>query len=317
LPPKVVQKAPVRGLFQYMLGAVSTAIRHGPFDYVFCAHLNYAPLAFVVARLLGIPMWLQLHGIEAWAKPSRLVRWSAEQSSIVTSVSRHTRRMFLRWADLPPHVVRVLPNTVGEQFRPDGDRNSMREKYGLSGKKVLLTVSRLSKQDRYKGHEEVIRCMPALRSEFENLVYAIAGDGDLRSELRQLAETLRVGGAVRFLGAVEHAELPSLYRSADVFVMPSTGEGFGIVNLEAMSCGTTVISGDSDGARDPLHDGGLGILTTDAHLRETLSDALRSAGSLFHEEKGLETSRAVKRHFGKQTFLSTVQPLTAQFCVTN
>jgi phosphatidylinositol alpha-1,6-mannosyltransferase len=311
LPPKVVQKAPVRGLFQYMLGAVSTAIRHGPFEYVFCAHLNYAPLAFVVARLLGIPMWLQLHGIEAWAKPSRLVRWSAEQSSIVTSVSRHTRRMFLRWADLHPHVIRVLPNTVGEQFRPDGDRDSAREKYGLSDKKVLLTVSRLSKQDRYKGHEDVVRCMPALCSEFDNLIYVIAGDGDLVGDLQEIAASLQIEDRVEFLGAVEHDALPSLYRAADVFVMPSTGEGFGIVYLEALACGTPVIAGNSDGAADPTQDGHLGIRTQREELQNSIAEALKVTGPGAESgEVNLARAESVSHAFGRAKFVSNVQAIS-------
>ncbi len=133
LPAKVMQKAPVSGLLAYVLSVISTSLRHRPFDFVFCAHLNFAPLAWFISRLLAIPMWLQLHGIEAWERPSRLLRWAAEHASLVTSVSRHTRRMFLRWADLPPSVVHVLPNTVGEQFVPNGERKSAVENHGLSG----------------------------------------------------------------------------------------------------------------------------------------------------------------------------------------
>lgn len=311
LPRKVVQTAPVHHLFQYILGAIRTSFRRSPFDFIFCAHLNFVPLAFAVSRMLGIPMWLHLHGIEAWEKPSRVVRWSAEGSTLITSVSRHTRRMFLRWVNLAPQIVHILPNTFGRQFNPVGERSSSIEKYGLAGKKVLLTVSRLSSQDDYKGHNKVIRCLPELCSEFDDLVYAIGGEGDLRKGLQKLAESLQVSHAVKFLGPIKHDELPSLYRGADVFVMPSTGEGFGIVYLESIACGTPVIAGNGDGARDPLQDGSLGVLVTEEELRESIREILKTKDPSMHTGTlDAQRAKSVVRFFGRPTFLSNVHAIT-------
>ena len=311
LPRKVLQTRPVHRLSLYVLGAIRASILRAPFDFIFCAHLNLVPLAFAISRLLGAPVWLQLHGIEAWKKPSRIVRWSAEKSMLVTCASRYTRRRFLLWANLAPHTVHVLPNTVGGQFHPEGERTSAVEKYGLSGKKTLLTVSRLSRADGYKGHDKVIRCMPELCSEIDNLVYAIGGEGDLRPDLQELAVSLQVDHAVKFLGPIDHDELPSLYRGADVFAMPSTGEGFGIVYLESIACGTPVVAGNSDGAQDPLQDGALGVLATEAGLREAILNLFKpERRSKRHESLNAKRAKLVARFFGRPVFLSNVHGIT-------
>jgi len=311
LPPKVVEDRAANSLHLYISRAILTILRRPSFSCVFCGHLNMVPLAVVLSRLSGAPIWLQLHGIEAWSKPSEIVRWSVEKATLITCVSRYTRRKFLGWAHVPPQQVLVLPNTVGEQFTPVGPEKSVAGRYGLSGRKIMLSVSRLSKREGYKGHDRVIRCMPKLLEEYDDLLYVIAGEGDLESELRALAGTLGVDHAVSFLGPVEHADLPSLYREADVFAMPSTGEGFGIVFLEALACGTPVIAGAHDGARDPLQDGALGVLSDDEGLMASIRAVLAGEG-LMPNLKQVQALRAesMRRHFGWSVFSTQAMAIT-------
>jgi phosphatidylinositol alpha-1,6-mannosyltransferase len=272
------------------------------------------PLAVVISKLSGAPIWLQLHGVEAWRRRTGVFRWCVEQVNFVTAVSRHTRRQFLSWANLDPNRVFVLPNTVGKNFTPEGNRLTAKETYGLAGKRVLLTVSRLVKSERYKGHERVLRCLPQIAEEIDDLVYVIAGDGDMRCELEELVHRERLEDVVVFTGEVEKSELPTLYRAADVFVMPSSGEGFGIVYLEALACGTPVIAGDSDGARDPLQDGNLGVLADEQGLTAELRCLLglsprcgRFRGS------SREIGDSVKRYFGREVFNTLVRDATEKF----
>jgi phosphatidylinositol alpha-1,6-mannosyltransferase len=159
---------------------------------------------------------------------------------------------------LAPEQVRVLPNTVDSRFTPGTKPLHLLERYGLIGKRVLLTVSRLSAAERYKGHDRVIQLLPELLTTHPDTVYAIAGDGDGRPALERLAEHVGVADACRFIGEVDEADLVEHYRMADVFIMPSTGEGFGIVYLEAMACGIPAIGLDCDGSADPLEACALG-----------------------------------------------------------
>lgn len=256
-PPGIVQARAHSSRVAFAAHALAAAGR-GRWDVVFCGHLFLLPVAAIAARLAGAPLWLQLHGIEAWRAPHSLACRLVKSVQLVTSVSRFTRERFLGWAALEPERVKVLPNTVEERFIAKAQRDSHEGK-------VLLTVSRLSRAERYKGHDRVIESLPLLLSRHPGLRYLIAGDGDDRPRLEALALEHGVASSVEFLGHVPDDVLPALYRGADVFVMPSTGEGFGIVFLQALASGLPVIAGATDGSRDPLRDGREGTLLSDMH----------------------------------------------------
>src|SRR5882672_7429060 len=95
-PPGVRQLPPKQGKLIYALAAFHAALTEGPFEAVFCGHLHMAPLGAAVARMLGVPFWLQLHGVEAWDGLAYTQRWAARRAALITAVSRHTRRRFLR-----------------------------------------------------------------------------------------------------------------------------------------------------------------------------------------------------------------------------
>jgi phosphatidylinositol alpha-1,6-mannosyltransferase len=259
-PSKVIQRRPRSGRVSYSLNALATARREGPFDIVFCGHLYHAPLAAALCKIIDARLWLQTHGIEAWESPSWLARASTGRVQLITAVSRYTRRRVLEWTSVEPDRVRVLPNVVRSRFSPGPRNETTLAKFGLSGAKIVLTVSRINKVDAYKGHQRVIKAMAKVRREEQDTIYVVVGDGDGRADLESLAERADLSGAIRFLGRLSDDDILTLYRSADVFIMPSTSEGFGIVFIEAAACGLPVIGGNSDGSVDALADGAIGRL---------------------------------------------------------
>jgi phosphatidyl-myo-inositol dimannoside synthase len=258
LPANVRQLKPRRNAAVYSLGAVKAALTLGPFDAVFCGHLHLAPLARFLSVLLGVPLWLQLHGWEAWRTPRRIERRAAERADLVTAVSRYTRNRFLAVCGVDPARVRVLPPTVEPRFRSGPKARELAARYGVCGKRVLLTVGRLDPDERRKGQDRIIRALPNIIAAFPDIVYLIGGGGDDQARLQALARDLAVADRVVFAGTVSADELAQLYRLADVFVMPSTQEGFGIVFLEAAASGLRVIGGNADGSVDALADGAIG-----------------------------------------------------------
>ncbi len=274
--PRAVRQLKAQGnRLSYSLAALHAAARLGPFDFVFCGHVHLAPLAAFLASLLNVPLWLQLHGKEAWDDMRRSERWSAERARLITSVSRYTRRRFLSLAGVAPSCVRVLPNTVDGGFCPGAKSDVLLDRYGLRGKRVLLTVGRLDPNERLKGHDRVIEVLPAIVTAAPDTVYLIAGHGADRTRLEALAQSLGVADNVVFAGMVAPDELPRLYRLADLFVMPSAQEGFGIVFLEAAASGLRSIGGNVDGSIDALADGTIGI-TIDPNDGEALVRAIRT-----------------------------------------
>lgn len=255
---KVNQLPPVRDKSAYSLAACATAARRGPFDLIFCGHIYHAPLAALLSKSLRAPMWLQTHGLDVWQRPDRIARLSVERSALITAVSRYTRRRLLGWCNIASSRVRVLPNTVRPMFTPGPDNADVRARYKLVGKKIILTVSRITKDDAYKGHSEVIGALPHVRRAHPDLTYVIAGDGDGRPDLERKALECSVLDCVRFVGHVGDDDILALYQSASAFIMPSTEEGFGIVFAEAAATGLPVIGGNEDGSLDALADGRIG-----------------------------------------------------------
>jgi phosphatidylinositol alpha-1,6-mannosyltransferase len=274
LPPSVRQLKARGNRLSYSLAALHAAATLGPFDFVFCGHLHLSPLAAVLASGLGVPLWLQLHGCEAWDHMRRAERWSAERATLITSVSRYTRRRFLSLAGVDPACVRVLPNTVDGGFSPGVKSDVLLDRFCLRGKRVLLTVSRLDPNERRKGHDRVIKALPAIVTAVPNVVYLIAGHGADRARLEALAQSLGVADNVVFAGQIAPDELPQLYRLADLFVMPSAQEGFGIVFLEAAASGLRSIGGNADGSIDALADGSIGT-AIDPNDSEALVRAIK------------------------------------------
>jgi phosphatidyl-myo-inositol dimannoside synthase len=305
LPAKLAQVCPAGGRIGYAFAALWHALVARP-TVVLCNHLYMAPLAVVAARLCGARCHVQLHGIEVWQRPSRPQRWAMERADRLLCVSRDTRSHALGHARLPPERAVVLNNTVGKDFTPQ-DRDAARRQFGVRDEFVLLTVGRLDRRERYKGHDRVIRALPALTTlGVGPLLYFIAGEGGDQPRLAKLATALGVSAHVRFLGHVPEARLPSLYNAADLYVMPSTGEGFGIAFLEAMACGTPAAGLAIGGATDALADGALGVCTPEAEFAEQLQTTV---ARLPKGRSDVVLAAEIVRRFGRLGFLRAVAQL--------
>jgi phosphatidylinositol alpha-1,6-mannosyltransferase len=299
-PPATINQIPARpGKLTNSAIALVTAFCQR-IDVVFCGHLYMAPLAWLIARLKGARLVVQMHGIEAWPRPPHLQRIATEAADLVLCVSRYTRACVVGWAAIAPERVVVVPNTVADIFTP-GDIQELRAAWGIEGKRVLLTVGRMASSERYKGHDLVIGAIPALVGQGHDVVYAIIGQGDDRARVEQLAQ--KIGGAerVRFLGVVEARHLEEAYRMADLFVMPSTGEGFGIAFLEAMASGTPALGFNVAGARDALAEGELGTLISE---EDDLPGAVARLLAKKPDRNAL--SQAVRARFGREVFQAQV-----------
>jgi phosphatidylinositol alpha-1,6-mannosyltransferase len=294
LPSGIEQMPGRHGWVAYSVAVLRTALLR-PVDLVFCGHLFMAPLAVLITRLKGAKLIVQTHGVEAWPRPSQLQRAALEAADLVLCVSRHTRAAVLSWAAIAPERVLVVPNTVREAFTP-GDGSTQRAALALEGKRVLLTVGRMDARERYKGHDRVIAAISDLVAKGHDICYLVIGEGADRARLEALA--LDAGSdRVRFLGAVGLQGLTETYRMADLFVMPSTGEGFGVTFLEAMASGTPALGLGVGGARDALADGQLGTVVSETELTAALA---RLLGEPKPDRSAL--AAAVCARFGRETF---------------
>jgi len=235
---------------------------------------NFLPLALPLieaGRLRRRPkIVLVIHGIEAWVRWGWLSRLAARSLDCLLSVSQHTAARCTEVNNLRHVPVRICPNPLDPAFQPYLYSPPSLEE---AGDPVLLTVARLGAPDSYKGVDTVIQALPAIRRSFSGARYVVVAAGELVPGLCALAESLGVTSAVEFRGKVSHEDLVGAYRECSVFVMPSAGEGFGIVYLEAMAFGRPVVAASAGGAPEVVSDGATGLLVPYGDA-EALADAL-------------------------------------------
>ncbi len=238
-------------------------------------------IARKLSKLLRIPYIVYAHGEEITVfgnNPKLRPQLPAiyEDAAAVIANSAFTCDQVMALGVSAERFSRISPGVEPDEFAPSSSGEALRRRLGLEGKLVLLTVGRLQ---RRKGHDQVIAALPAILARAPGLVYVIAGDGEERKALEDLARDTGVASAVRFLGRVPQEELPALYNLADIFIMANRAmpdgdvEGFGIVFLEAGACKKPVIAGSSGGTADAVEDGVTG-LRVDATSAVGVEDAV-------------------------------------------
>ena len=167
----------------------------------------------------------------------------------------------------------------------------------------LLTISRLTKSDRYKGVDSVIEALPRLLETHEDLYYIVVGDGDDVPRLRQLAVAREVEHRVLFVGAVTDQELQLHLKAADVVVMPSKKEGFGLIFLEAMAFAKPVLGGNHGGTPEVVINNETGILINHGDIDGIISSLFRllNDSSLRHS-MGKAGKRRLEQTYSPENF---------------
>jgi glycosyltransferase involved in cell wall biosynthesis len=254
------------GKLRYAFTVIKVALS-GPFNLVVTGHINLTAFGALLACLKNARSALIIHGIDAWTPHhSWFVRASLPRMDYVIGVSNVTLERFGKWTHVDQARFRLLPNCVDmKRFTPGPKPADLARQLGLIGRTVIMTLGRLASEERYKGFDEVIEALPELARKIPNVSYLICGDGPDRARLEDKARSLGVHDRVVFAGFISETRKVDYYRLADAYVMPSRGEGFGIVFLEALACGLPVMGSTVDGTREALLDGALGELVDPAN----------------------------------------------------
>jgi phosphatidylinositol alpha-1,6-mannosyltransferase len=285
LPPKLSFDVSGLGGKGRFVAAWSRQLRaRGPIHFVLCGHINLLSLAYLASVRFRAPLHLMTYGIEAWQCPSRTARALVSRVDVALSISRVTADRFREWAGLDRLPMWILPNAIdAPRFADGAGRADLVRRYGLAGRTVMMTLGRMAASERMKGFDEVIDVLPRLRQKNPRLVYLVVGDGDDRPRLEAKARAAGLAEHVIFTGNIPEAEKSAHYHAADVFVMPSRGEGFGFVFLEALACGVPVVASKLDGGREAVREGLLGTLVDPrdaADLERGILEALQKPRGL-------------------------------------
>jgi phosphatidyl-myo-inositol dimannoside synthase len=235
--------------------------RHGVGLLVCGRNLPEGFLGFLVNKLCGVPFAFTCHGEDIGvSRESREMTWMTRQvmRTAVGAIANsfNTRRMLIEQWDYPEANIHVVqPGVDATRFVPAPPDDTFRAEMGWAGRTVLLTVGRLQKR---KGHDTVIRALPAVREKVPDVLYAVIGTGEEEARLRAVAGECGVADAVQFLGGVSDEVMVRCYQQCDLFVLANRTvgagdiEGFGMVLLEAQACGKAVVAGDSGGTAETM-----------------------------------------------------------------
>jgi phosphatidyl-myo-inositol dimannoside synthase len=237
-------------------------------DVILSGHVVASIAAMPIQRLLRVPLVQYLHADEIRVRP-RLAGSAVRAAAATIAVSSYTRDLAID-AGADPRRVHVIPPGVELPSGPAAER---------SDDPIMLTVATFVSPR--KGHDVVIRALPAITEAVPGVRWVVIGDGPLRGEVEAGAAAAGVEGAVDFLGRVDDAERDRWLDRARVFCMPSRlppegtgGEGFGIVYLEAGAHGLPVIGGRVAGALDAVVDGETGLLVDPVDHDEVAAAAI-------------------------------------------
>jgi glycosyltransferase involved in cell wall biosynthesis len=219
-------------------------------------HTCIAPPALMLraARITG-PYLLVLHGIEAWTRVKPAIRAAAAGACRIVATTWHTAREFAKANGIPEDRFVVIPLAV-----PDGAADAAVPPPS-NGALRVLTAGRLASEDAYKGYDVLISGVARARQMGGEVRLRVVGAGDDMDRLRAHAGSAGLNdGGVEFLGAVSDSQLRREIADCDVFALPSRGEGFGLVYLEAMSMARPCIAGNPGGPPEIIDDGRDGYL---------------------------------------------------------
>lgn len=275
---------------------------------------------FIAPLLARIPIIVTVHDLifdhypdympQRWARPyyQMMLHLSTHRARQIIAVSKATAADLQRFYKIPEKKLRVIPEGVDPNYTtiPDeSELQALKEKYHLENKFILSVGARRP----HKNLDILVQAIAYLKAETApELVFAGLPDPRFPDHAQEAAKRFGLDGRVRFLGWIPEADLPGLYRLARVAVFPSLIEGFGLPALEAMACGTPVISSNTSSFPEVVGDAGIQVDPQDpsafaAALKEVLHD----------DQRRQEMSAAGRERATEFTWLKAAQRVSEVF----
>jgi glycosyltransferase involved in cell wall biosynthesis len=234
---------------------------------------------------------------------------------IITPTENTANHVSLR-QQIPRERVRVLPWALDPEFEALAATSLQTElPANFPQGRVILSVGRWMSDERYKGMDTLISVLPRLLHEWTDLQLVLIGEGDDQPWLEQIAEQCGVRKRVTFLSKLSYQQVAACYSACEIFALPSRGEGFGLVYLEAMARGKPVIGGAHGGAPEVIDDGKTGYLVQHGDVPQ-LATSIETllADPALAREMGARGRERLNRDFKFSVFAKSLKKILRELC---
>ena len=255
------------------------------------------------------------HGLEVWKQLPFIRRTALQRSDLILSPSSDTAQKLFDIQGVAGQKIRKMAWPLSPDFLQMADHSDqLPSPKGFPEGRIILTVAREAKVDQYKGTDALLFAVSKLCGEFSDLNLVVVGAGDDLPRLRKIADDLGISNRVKFLGSLSREEVAASYSRCEIFALPSTGEGFGLVFLEAMAFAKPLIGVACGGVVDVVEDGVNGILLPPDNLSSLveglamlLKDPVRS------KKLGQRGAVLVRDRYSFEHFQAQLEDLLIEF----
>lgn len=285
-------------------------------DLIILTHINLALIGWTIYLLNPkCQIWLIAHGIEVW-RPLKLWKKSIWKiADHIICVSRYTRNKVIELHHANPDRSMVLNNVLDPFIelpvlfdKPE----SLLKRYHLNADhKIILTLTRIAATEQFKGYEQIIKAVSRIKHSIPEIKYLLAGPCDEQEKVRiqQLVKDHGLEKNFILTGFIEEAELAAHFLLADLFVLPSKKEGFGIVFIEAMAFGLPVICGNVDGSTDAVRNEAMGTAIDPDDIHELEQAILLKLKHPLITEERINIQRQCLKYFNTQDYKDALETL--------
>lgn len=297
----------------FVLKAISHSVKP---DVIILSHINLSIIGLIIKLVNpNCEVWLIAHGIEVWRELSPVKKYLLKKCDKVICVSNFTKNQMIKRHNVSERTCRVLNNAIDPFMKLPFISHKpayLISRYLLENSSpIIFTLTRLASTEQYKGYELVIKAVSNLKIQFPNIKYILSGKYDEKEYLRinKLIAELKVRDHVILTGFIDEDELADHFLMADLFVLPSRKEGFGIVFIEALACGLPVICGNADGSIDAIRNGELGSAVNADDPDELIKCITEHIETPLTMAKRKELQEQCLMHFNERDYMLKIKTL--------
>ena len=311
--PSANYKAFNRNRIKYVLASLKGGLTA---DVVILTHVNLSLIGCILHLLNpGCKIWLVAHGIEVWQPLKFWKKLIWKNLDTIICVSRFTRQKVIELHRASPDKCFVLNNTLDPFIKLPvlfNKPSNLLERYHLNtSDKVIFTLTRIAATEKFKGYEQVIKAVSNLKQNLPNIRYILAGpcNGLEKIRIQQLITDYGLEKNFILTGYINESELTDHFLLADLFVLPSKKEGFGIVFIEAMALGLPVICGNVDGSTDAVRNEKMGTAIDPDDLEALEQAILSTLARVLTDDERRNIQHQCLKHFNEQDYMKTLEKL--------